>query len=81
MKFSGNTSLGLLVKSTSIEIENMPVLMLKESCMMKNTKLPVIVDQPQVVSEIVGPLDLEPSEALQIICSKIFLKNQVAGIQ
>jgi len=54
--------------------------MMEEGCMMKNAKLPVVVDEPQVIGEIIGPLDLKPSKAVQVERCEFFLKRQVPCI-
>jgi len=43
--------------------------------MMKNAKPSVVVDQSQMIGEIIAPLNSQPSEALQIECSELFLKH------
>jgi hypothetical protein len=60
--------------------EDMPVLMLEEGCVMEYTKLSIVINQPQMVSEIVAPLDFEPYKALQIEHCELFLECKITSV-
>jgi hypothetical protein len=64
MRFFGKISLNELVADDRRTSEDRPRLMLEESPMMENAKFLVVVNQSQMISKIITPLDLQPSEAL-----------------